>query len=573
MMTFRYLPVLLIVQCVAGHPPYPPRETRATLHLDSHNYSTEQRGYSKNAFVTAKGDGHLYLDDRLFDFRGFNAPTLLEVPLTQPTIHTLSVGGDWQARDLLETISGFGTPATRTYPLRIANTQFGGYIPPSSGQVIGWDQDRDGTDWIYNETKWEQIDRVLQMSYRHGVKLIIPIINQDYGSSSTNYIGNFNDLIRHRYNITDYDTARNSVDWFTDPEMLRVFKKLLSKFLNRINTVNHIRYGNDNTILAIETGNEMNWRSQNHTSFRRSPPAKLVDARNIDHPWEEEVLKSPDVDILSYHLYGDDNIDYFHGLNEQVRRYNKTLILGEHGFYSETSLYKKAYDLYHCAGTLIWSLTAHSEKGGFVTHSEGNAIFSYHIPGWATQTASDFDTQEHEVVHSTYRASYTALGLYPPPFPIPGSPHAFFVHRGAHVGISWMGVAWAYSYQIFGAHVRNLAFNLVAQTVHDNVAAGDLFLPIDPTKPTQAIVVKVLPAQPQRSHAGWKDDKWNHGSTHKSTHKTQTTSNDIQKLILSPNQPRALEGGWWMVRGISVDGIPGPFSKPIFLSPFSKSNP
>ncbi|KAH9817134.1 family 5 glycoside hydrolase [Melampsora americana] len=567
-MVFRYLPVLLIVQCVAGHSPYSQRDT---LHSDSQNHSTYQKGYSKRAFVTAKGDGHLYLDDRLFDFRGFNAPTLLE-------------GGDWQARDLLETISGFGTPATRTYPLRIANTQFGGYIPPSSGQVIGWDHDRD--DWIYNETKWKQIDRVLEMSYRHGVKLIVPIINQDYGSSSTNYIGNFNDLIRHRYNITDYDTARNAVDWFTDPEMLRVFKKLLSKFLNRINTVNHIRYGNDNTILAIETGNEMNWRSQNHTSFRRSPPANwtlsvarhikslapkllVMDgsySRNIENPWEEDVLKSPDVDILSYHLYGDDNIDYFDGLNKQIRRHNKTLIVGEHGFYSDTSLYKKAYDLYNCAGTLIWSLTAHSEKGGFVTHSEGNAIYSYHVPGWATQIASDFDTQEHAVVHSTYRASYTALGLHPPPFPIPGRPEAFFVHNGSHVGISWRGAAWAYSYQIFGAHIRNLAFNLVAQSLTDNLAAGDVFLPVDPTKPTQAIVVKKLPAQPQRSHKGWKDKKWGH----QSAHKTQIPLNNLKEVIPSSNQRRALEGGWWMIRGISVDGIAGPFSKPIFMTPFSK---
>lgn len=567
-MSFKYLSILLVVQCVAGLIlPYP-QET----HLDSQNYSAYQKGYSKHAFVTAKGDGHLYLGDMLFDFRGFNAPTLLE-------------GGDWQARDLLETISGFGTPATRTYPLRIANTQFGGHIPPSSGQVIGWDQARD--DWIYNETKWEQIDRVLEMSYRHGVKLIIPIINQDYGSSSSNYIGNFNDLIRHRYNISDYDTARNSVDWFTDPEMLRVYKKLLSKFLNRINTVNHIRYGSDNTILAIETGNEMNWRSQNLTSFRRPPPANwtlsvarhikslapkllVMDgsySRNIDLPWDEEVLESSHVDILSYHLYGDDNIDHFNQLNEQVRQYNKTLIVGEHGFYSDSSLYNKAHDLYKCAGTLIWSLTAHSEKGGFVTHSEGNAIFSYHIPGWAIQTASDFDTQEHEVVHSTYRASYMTLGFIPPPFPIPGRPQPFFRHNGSHVGISWKGSAWAYSYQIFGAHVRNLAFNLVAQSVNDNVAAGDLFLPVDPTKPTQAIVVKKLPAQPQRSHAGWKDDKWNHRSPHKSP----TPLENVKELTPQLNRRWALEGGWWMVRGISVDGIPGPFSKPIFMTPFSES--
>lgn len=73
-------------------------------------------------------------------------------------------------------------------------------------------------------------------------------------------------LIRHRYNITDYRSANTMVDWFTDAEMLRVYQKLLGKFLNRINTVNHRRYGDDDTILAIETGNEMNWGSLNSTS-------------------------------------------------------------------------------------------------------------------------------------------------------------------------------------------------------------------------------------------------------------------------------------------------------------------
>lgn len=89
-------------------------------------------------------------------------------------------GGDYQAKDLLLSVQGFGTPVTRTYTLRVANTKFGGYIPPSSGQIIGWDLEHDGklvildqskapmehfsffcgSDWIYNETKWQQIDRV-----------------------------------------------------------------------------------------------------------------------------------------------------------------------------------------------------------------------------------------------------------------------------------------------------------------------------------------------------------------------------------------------------------------------------
>ena len=105
----------------------------------------------------------------------------------------------------------------------------------------------------------------------------------------TNFVGNFNDvsktetfqapchfsstklffspqLIRHRYNIRDYTEAQQRVDWFTDRVMISSFKQLITYFLNRINTYNGIRIGDDQTVLAFETGNEMNWGYGNWTT-------------------------------------------------------------------------------------------------------------------------------------------------------------------------------------------------------------------------------------------------------------------------------------------------------------------
>ncbi|KAG0147584.1 hypothetical protein CROQUDRAFT_61589 [Cronartium quercuum f. sp. fusiforme G11] len=599
-----YLAILFLLSSLTAHTQNIPRNsTSLRVSLPEKSPSEHRkRQFYKRGFVTTRADGHLYLGNKLFDFRGFNAPTLL-------------VGGDFQAGDLLATIGGFANPVTRTYPLRIANTMFGGYIPPSSAQVIGWNHEKD--DWIYNETKWEQIDRVLDSARRYGVKLIMPIINQNYGSPDSDFVGNFNDLIRHRFGIKDYFSAQKLVDWFTDHEMLRAYKKLLTKFLDRINTVNNIRYGDDQTIMAIETCNEANWAMNNYTVFARPPPANwtlsvarhikslaprtlVMDgsyARNItrESVWEEDVLKSKDVDLFSYHLYGNGDIAYYDRLNSTIRRYGKALVIGEHGFYSQSSLYRAAYHRFDCAGALIWSLTAHSDRGGFVTHSEGSNIFSYHIPGWEVQTAAGFDTQEHEVVHSTYEASYAVLGLKPPPFPVPGIPHAFFVSNGTNVGISWRGAAWAYRYEVFGAHVHKTTFNLVAQSLNDNVEAGTLFLPVDPAQPTKNIVVQRLPAKPHRSHAGWIDDKWENRWTRRNSHTTTPSEPlppipELHPIPLEP-QPKIPEyqpdgdetrsstierwnpqGGWWMVRGRSVDDVPGPFSKPIFLTRFWNSS-
>ncbi|KAA1136627.1 hypothetical protein PGTUg99_036466 [Puccinia graminis f. sp. tritici] len=135
---------------------------------------------SRPGFVSAPGDGHLYLDGELFDFRSFNTPTLLD-------------GEEFQARDLMETISAFGSPVSRTYTLHVANGMFpDGKQKSSSSHILGWDNS--ASDWVYNETNWRNIDKALDLARQHGVKLIIPIINQDYGSSDTNWVGNFADV-------------------------------------------------------------------------------------------------------------------------------------------------------------------------------------------------------------------------------------------------------------------------------------------------------------------------------------------------------------------------------------------
>ncbi|KNZ44518.1 hypothetical protein VP01_907g1 [Puccinia sorghi] len=100
-------------------------------------------------------------------------------------------GNEYEVRDLLETVAGFGSPVTRTYTLQVAKNLFKDG-KSSHSHVIGWDSA--ANDWVYNETVWKQMDNVLALSREYGVKLIIPLINQDYGTSDTDYVGNYNDV-------------------------------------------------------------------------------------------------------------------------------------------------------------------------------------------------------------------------------------------------------------------------------------------------------------------------------------------------------------------------------------------
>ncbi len=45
-------------------------------------------------------------------------------------------------------------------------------------------------------------------------------------------------------------TARGCDDFFTDPNVIQLYKNHVQKVLTRVNTVNHIAYQNDSTILG-----------------------------------------------------------------------------------------------------------------------------------------------------------------------------------------------------------------------------------------------------------------------------------------------------------------------------------
>lgn len=100
---------------------------------------------------------------------------------------------------------------------------------------------------------------VLSLARKWGCKIVIPVINQDYGSQSTNWAGNWADLIQLYYGITG-DNAYNeskAYDFWTDANLISATKKIYTKLLARTNTLNGVVYGKDNTFWAIETGNEL----------------------------------------------------------------------------------------------------------------------------------------------------------------------------------------------------------------------------------------------------------------------------------------------------------------------------
>jgi hypothetical protein len=104
-------------------------------------------------------------------------------------------------------------------------------------------------------------------------------------------------------------------EFYTNPMLINAFKSLVKTILLRRNTITGILYKDDPSILAIETGNELET-----FDFKRIPGSWTLDIakwiKSIDpnhllidgsfgvHGWDEEVLKDTQyIDILSNHYY------------------------------------------------------------------------------------------------------------------------------------------------------------------------------------------------------------------------------------------------------------------------------
>lgn len=58
---------------------------------------------------------------------------------------------------------------------------------------------------MWDEDRLRELDVVLHEASVRGVRLIIPILNQDFGTESTNWVGNIVDLMRY---VNDFFSDR-----------------------------------------------------------------------------------------------------------------------------------------------------------------------------------------------------------------------------------------------------------------------------------------------------------------------------------------------------------------------------
>ncbi|KAM0792448.1 hypothetical protein ACM66B_005125 [Microbotryomycetes sp. NB124-2] len=410
-----------------------------------------------HGFVTARGS-QLYLNNQPLRFVSLNAPELLDG----------DVNGTFEVDHTFKSLSwpsGFGGVAssavTRTYTLRIKSRNV------SRGHINGWSNE--WNDWMWDEDRLKEFDLVLAKANEYGVKLIIPLVNQ--GSvPETNWVGDFYDLTMMRKGLESYADAQK-VDWWTDNEMIEAFKLIIDFLANRVNTVTGVRYSDDPAILAWETGNEMNhrgmrpapasWTLTMAKHLRSRMPKHLVmdgsfaRTDDIKSCYPKEVLDSPDVDIVSYHYYGDGDVKRVKKDVELARKHNKVFIAGEFGFFSRPEDYGSfcsALSAAGGAGALVWSLRPASDRGGFKTHGEDGGHWSYHIPGTSQPMHHEFDSREQSIVSTLRHWSFKINNQsVPKTWPVPSQPPSapwFCSQPPQPPYICFRSAVWAATYDV-----------------------------------------------------------------------------------------------------------------------------
>ena len=103
--------------------------------------------------------------------------------------------------------------------------------------------------WI--ESTFISLDRVLDSARRHGVRLILPLVDNN-GNNKEDYL-TWNDAI----NGTSY--GANEWEFFDDTNIRQMYKDFVDKLSARVNTINGQVYSTDDTIFSIELGNELRY--------------------------------------------------------------------------------------------------------------------------------------------------------------------------------------------------------------------------------------------------------------------------------------------------------------------------
>lgn len=405
-------------------------------------------GSAETRFITRQGD-RLYEGDREFRFVSWNIPNLhlVEDDFAAGATSPWNWPNEYEIRDALEAVRQMGGMVVRTYVLSVARegSDMGDHV-----YVRGPDQ--------FNEEAYQVLDLVLKIAREKGVRICIPLVDQ------WRWWGGRAEYAAFR--------GRQPDEFWSDEQLIQDFEATVRYTLNRTNTLTGVRYKDDPTIFAWETGNELDCPAA--WTKRIAATIKALDARHLVvdgyslHVVRQESLEDPNIDVVTTHHYPSPGRDLPAAIRTaaQTARGKKPYFVGEFGFIPLSQM-KELINLVHeeeFSGALLWSLRFHHRDGGFYWHSEplGAGLYkAYHWPGFASA-----DAYEERAVMALVRKQAFAIRGLPEPFPsIPDAPRLLEIQHPS--AISWQGSCGANAYDVYRASAVAGPWEIVGKSISD----------------------------------------------------------------------------------------------------------
>jgi len=395
-------------------------------------------------FITAR-DGQLLEDGKPFHFISFNIPNLgyTEDDMRFEQLSSFRWPTPYELDDALSTIRQMGGRVARTYVLSIRKTN----DPPGLPRhILGPGR--------LNEEGMVVLDRVLESAHRHGVRLIIPFVDQN------SWWGGIEDIATWRGKSRD--------EFFTEAQVKDEYKRLVRLVLERVNTRTGVRYRDDKAVLAWELGNELKapseWVAEMAQFVKQLAPKQLVAESYFTAP------DNPGVDIVQDHLYQGDPVRMIARIQESARRAagRRVYLVGEFGFVTTEGMravMDAIIDDPAIAGGLIWSLRFHNQDGGYYWHHEpfgGDFFKAYHWPGGPAGEPYD-ETRFMRIVRNK---AYEIQDRPAPALPVPEPPDLSSVTDGGIV--PWRGATGATRYELQRADQPRGPWRTVAWQLTDD---------------------------------------------------------------------------------------------------------
>ena len=229
----------------------------------------------------------------MFKFSGANAHWLALIdPFSRADISSAYHPTHYQIDDAMKTAKEMGINVIRSFTLGV-----------SVGSIFSVEPELG----VFNDSQFEDIDYTIVSARYYGIRLIIP----------------FTDLWEAHHGGKKTFTEWRGVpedDFFTDANVIQDFKNYISHIINHVNQYTGIALKNDPTILAWETGNEVNtisttWGTaqdawtQNIATYIKSIDNNHLVAdghmaeNNSNTQFTAQQLSNSAIDMLTDHFY------------------------------------------------------------------------------------------------------------------------------------------------------------------------------------------------------------------------------------------------------------------------------